>query len=50
MKGWDYDAGDQIGLHEENGGYLMGRIEHIDRTPCEDEAGCYKIATVWTQD
>lgn len=48
--GWDYAEGDQIGLYDTGGGYLMGLIDHIDPALCHDDAGCYRVATLWTQD
>lgn len=50
VKGWGYDRGDQIGLFERNGGYLMGVIDHVQPEVHQDEAGRYKLAVLWTQD
>jgi hypothetical protein len=50
VKGWNYQRGDQIGLHEREGGFLMGGIDHIDSAVREDGTGRYKVATVWTLD
>jgi hypothetical protein len=50
VRGWNYQRGDQIGLHEREGGFLMGAIDHIDPAVREDETGRYKLATIWTLD
>ena len=50
VAGWDYSAGDQIGLQERDGGFLMGLIDAVDPAVLEDELGRYKAAVVWTQD
>lgn len=49
-RGWNYVQGDQIGLHEKNGGYLIGLIDSVDQTVRVDEVGRYRVATAWTQD
>ena len=48
--GWDFAEGDQIGLCEEDGGYLMGVIDHVEPEVHRDETGEYRLASVWTQD
>lgn len=48
--GWNYQRGDQIGLQDCNGGFLMGGIDHVDPTIHEDQTGRFRLATVWTQD
>ena len=48
--GWDYAAGDQIGLHERDGGFLMGLIDSVEPEVLEDATGRYKVAVLWTQD
>ena len=50
VKGWDHAAGDQIGLMERDGGFLMGLIDRVEPEVLEDELGRYKVAVVWTQD
>lgn len=50
VRGWHFQSGDQIGLRERFGGYLMGRIEYIRPEILEDEHGRYHVAEVWTQD
>jgi hypothetical protein len=50
ITGWNYQRGDQIGLNEREGGYLMAGIDHIGPDVLEDETGRYKLATVWTLD
>jgi hypothetical protein len=48
--GWHYQPGDQIGLLESFGGFLMAGIESIDQKIFEDNTGRYKLAVVWTLD
>ncbi len=50
VRGWDFQRGDQIGLHERQGGYLMGVIDHLQPETHEDETGSFKLAELWTQD
>jgi len=50
VAGWDYQRGDQIGLRERDGGYLMGGIDQIGPDVFQDQAGRYKLAVVWTLD
>ena len=48
--GWQYQRGDQIGLLEQSGGYLMAGIVSIGPEVFEDNSGRYKLAVVWTMD
>lgn len=50
VRGWDYARGDQIGLQERDGGYLMAGIDHIDPAIHEDGTGRYRVAVAWTLD
>lgn len=50
VRGWDFNAGDQIGLHEKSGGFLMAGIERVDPQIRTDSTGRYKLATAWTLD
>ena len=50
VRGWNYDRGDQIGLEERDGGFLMGGIDHIHEEIHQDETGRFRIAEVWTLD
>ena len=50
IKGWNYQRGDQIGLRERDGGFLMGRIERVDPDIRVDNTGRYKLALLWTLD
>lgn len=50
VQGWDYERGDQIGLQERNGGFLMGLIDYVKPEIHEDRTGRYKLAVIWTQD
>ncbi len=50
VRGWDYSTGDQIGLSERTGGYLMAGLDEIGQEILEDETGRYKLATAWTMD
>ncbi len=50
VTGWAYEEGDQIGLCEQDGGYLMGILDRIDPKIHHDDTGSYRLATVWTQD
>ena len=50
VRDWNYETGDQIGLHERDGGFLMGLIEDVQPEIYEDHTGRYKLAVVWTQD
>ncbi|MCC7350423.1 MAG: hypothetical protein IT446_07630 [Phycisphaerales bacterium] len=48
--GWHSQRGEQIGLLDPSGGFLMAGIESIDPEVYEDDTGRFKLAVVWTLD
>lgn len=51
VAGWDLGVGDDLGLEDDFGGYLLGTITRLDPAPHTDpDAGRYRIAVVVPKD